>query len=130
MQIQVIPSIFTSALVETIRKRASLLLLICYILLRDHLHWKHPQGFIIYQKSPQPYFVNGAEYPSWVKEDMMLILEETGGCDSPYIFRTKSDPKIVLSCFQDEVGAPITMEEYHVTGNTSRQRFTLQNPPS
>ena len=83
-----------------------------------------------YQKSPQPYFVNGAEYPSWVKEDMMLILEATGGCDSPYIFRTKSDPKIVLSCFQDEVGAPITMEEYHVTGNTSRQRFTLQNPPS
>ena len=84
-----------------------------------------------YQESPLPHFVNGAEYPSWVKEDMMFILEVTGRRDSPYIFRTKSDPKIVLSCSQDEVGAPITMEEeYHVTGDTSRQHFTLQNPPS
>ena len=82
-----------------------------------------------YQESPLPHFVNGAEYPSWVKEDMMFILEATGRRDSPYIFRRKSDLNIVLSCSQDEVGAPIIIEEYIATCDSRKQLFTLQNPP-
>ena len=84
-----------------------------------------------YQESPLPHFVNGAEYPSWVTEDMILILEVSGPCESTYMFRRKSDPNMVLSCFQDEVGAPIIIKEYKCTDDSRNQRFTLHNiPPS
>ena len=83
-----------------------------------------------YKESPLPHFVNGAEYPCWVKDEMMFILEkDSGPCESTYIFRRKSDPCIVLSCFQDEVASPIIIKEYQATGDTRNQRFTLQNTP-
>ena len=83
-----------------------------------------------YQESPLPHFVNGAEYPCWVKDDMMFILEkDSEPCGSTYIFRRKCDPSIVLASFQDEVGSPIIFEEYKGSGDTRNQRFTLQNTP-
>ena len=81
-----------------------------------------------YQESPRPHFAGGAEYPSWVKEDMMFILEVTGSGESTYIFRRKSDPNMVLTCLQDEFRAPIIIEEYQCPCDARTQWFTLQNP--
>ena len=89
---------------------------------------KQVNSDVHYQESPRPPLVNGAEYPSWVKEDMMFILEASG--QREYIFRWKNDLKMVLSCIRDEVGAPIIIME-ESTGDPRKHRFTLQNiPPS
>ena len=100
---------------------------LCYIIVRSLTKEAHP-GFR-YQKSPQPHFVNGASYPSWVTENMLFILEEDDSCKSTYIFRWKCHPNQVFSCSADEVGARIILEEYQCRGDTRKQRFTLQNKP-
>ena len=82
-----------------------------------------------YQDSPLPHFVNDAEYPCWVTNDMLFILEEADSCKSTYIFRWKCHPNKVFSCSADEVDAPIILEEYQYSGDTRKQRFTLQNKP-
>ena len=100
---------------------------LCYIIVRPPTLEAYP-GFR-YQESPLPHFVNDAEYPCWVTDDMLLILEEDHSCKSTYLFRYKCQPNQVFSCFADEVGARIILEEYQCRGDTRKQRFTLQNKP-